>query len=233
MIVIPDVHGFSVALKEIVDKFHDRSFIFLGDIVDRGPDVKGCYEIIRKLHAEGRATLLMGNHEHMIMDVFYNNNQQYDGISWHHGLIQTLESYNAQEHIEQKAVDFLDDFGWYMQNAHDYAIVGNVLISHAARPLLDNDGNPLNLDHIWNRPQQNKDHPLPEGVEYSVHGHTPLEKPVLDRYLRTVYIDLGMYDRKLEFSGRYSVLDILNRVVWVRTKKGKWESTHYTKDYFK
>ncbi|MDW9478581.1 hypothetical protein GOB57_07680 [Sinorhizobium meliloti] len=42
----------------------NRMVIFLGDIIDRGPDQLGSIDIVRRMMDAGTAHCLMGNHEH-------------------------------------------------------------------------------------------------------------------------------------------------------------------------
>jgi len=71
---IGDVHGQSDALKALLDKLGyflsggvyrhpERIAVFTGDIVDRGPDVRGALQIVRAMCAAGSALCVMGNHE--------------------------------------------------------------------------------------------------------------------------------------------------------------------------
>jgi len=62
-IIIGDVHGCLAELQELLKKLavvvgRDR-LIFLGDLVDRGPDSLGCVRLVQGLGAE----CLLGNHE--------------------------------------------------------------------------------------------------------------------------------------------------------------------------
>ncbi|MBX3443503.1 MAG: metallophosphoesterase [Planctomyces sp.] len=68
--VIGDVHGQSEKLAEILgqlqsrDDFHDRWVVFIGDLVDRGPDSRGTLDMVAELlRTHERTTLIAGNHE--------------------------------------------------------------------------------------------------------------------------------------------------------------------------
>jgi bis(5'-nucleosyl)-tetraphosphatase (symmetrical) len=62
-IIIGDVHGCLAELQELLTKLKVRPLedrlIFVGDIVDRGPDSLGCLRLVQGLGAE----CLLGNHE--------------------------------------------------------------------------------------------------------------------------------------------------------------------------
>lgn len=75
--VFGDVHGHAPALrallKELGYEYRDgcyrhpdpnRTALFLGDIIDRGPEQLASIDIVRRMVDSGRALCLMGNHEH-------------------------------------------------------------------------------------------------------------------------------------------------------------------------
>ncbi|HUE83399.1 MAG TPA: metallophosphoesterase family protein [Pyrinomonadaceae bacterium] len=71
--VIGDVHGRCAQLQSLVDmipRTEADTVVFLGDLIDRGPDAPGCVEYVRNLHRESpdRVICLRGNHEQMLMD---------------------------------------------------------------------------------------------------------------------------------------------------------------------
>src|ERR1044071_9581127 len=72
--VVGDIHGRCAQLEGLVDMLpRDEStdtLIFLGDLVDRGPDVPGCVAHVRELCLANpeRVICLRGNHEQMLLD---------------------------------------------------------------------------------------------------------------------------------------------------------------------
>jgi hypothetical protein len=75
--IIGDIHGHSGPLVKLLADLGyvertgaftspdpNRQVIFLGDIIDRGPDQLGTIDIVRRMMDEGQAHCLMGNHEH-------------------------------------------------------------------------------------------------------------------------------------------------------------------------
>jgi hypothetical protein len=70
--IVGDVHGELEALTELLalagydpDGAHPegRRLVFVGDLVDRGPDSPGVVALVRRLIAAGRAQAVLGNHE--------------------------------------------------------------------------------------------------------------------------------------------------------------------------
>jgi len=72
--LVGDVHGHAEALEALLQLMGytargkgyahpERILIFLGDLIDRGPDQQRVLEIARNMVASGDAIVLMGNHE--------------------------------------------------------------------------------------------------------------------------------------------------------------------------
>ncbi|CAN5853375.1 metallophosphoesterase family protein [soil metagenome] len=72
--VIGDVHGRRAQLLSLLEMLpRDESadtLVFLGDLIDRGPDAPGCVEHVLKLSRSNpeHVTCLRGNHEQMLLD---------------------------------------------------------------------------------------------------------------------------------------------------------------------
>lgn len=161
-VAIGDVHGCLDLLELAVARFPDQSLVFLGDYIDRGPDSRGVLRLVRKLVEAGRAVALMGNHDLWMTEVLLDGQ---DPTLWYmNGGEQTMQSY------EGNWAEAVADAQWMRDRLHPYVTAGNVLFSHAMRP------HESDVDaHIWGRPGETPFHPLPEGVKYSVHGHTALQ----------------------------------------------------------
>jgi serine/threonine protein phosphatase 1 len=72
--VVGDVHGRCAQLNNLLDMLpRDESadtLVFLGDLIDRGPDAPGCVDLAMKLQRENpeQVHCLRGNHEQMLLD---------------------------------------------------------------------------------------------------------------------------------------------------------------------
>jgi serine/threonine protein phosphatase 1 len=71
--VIGDIHGRCAQLHELLDmlpRAQSDKLVFLGDLIDRGPDVPGCVEHVLNLcRANAESVIcLRGNHEQMLLD---------------------------------------------------------------------------------------------------------------------------------------------------------------------
>jgi serine/threonine protein phosphatase 1 len=94
-LAISDIHGererFERLLDEVGYEPAEDELILLGDYVDRGPDSRGVVDLVVGLRENG-ATVLMGNHERMMLDAFAGDP---DAIErwFRNGARATLRSY--------------------------------------------------------------------------------------------------------------------------------------------
>ncbi len=76
--IIGDIHGYAKTLKALLEKIgykeqdgcfrHPaRKAIFVGDLVDRGPDIRGALKIIKNMVENNAAMVVLGNHEYNAM----------------------------------------------------------------------------------------------------------------------------------------------------------------------
>src|SRR2546427_10481265 len=76
--VVGDIHGRCAQLLNLLDmlprKESEETLVFLGDLIDRGPDVPGCVEHVIQLCRGNpeRVLCLRGNHEQMLLDFIDN-----------------------------------------------------------------------------------------------------------------------------------------------------------------
>jgi serine/threonine protein phosphatase 1 len=106
--VIGDIHGQVDKLEVILGKlartpdFQKRWIVFIGDLVDRGPDPKGAIDIVNQLLVEHpRTTAIAGNHE-LAMSASIGAVPVPPYSDWakrwldHYGAQSTFQSYGAQ-----------------------------------------------------------------------------------------------------------------------------------------
>ncbi len=63
---IGDVHGWSDRLERVLAQAEGH-VIFIGDLIDRGPDARGVVARVRALCESGQASCVMGNHEFAVV----------------------------------------------------------------------------------------------------------------------------------------------------------------------
>lgn len=70
--IVGDIHGECGALLSLLDRLgydgqgehpEGRRLVFIGDLVDRGPDSPGVLRLVRQLVQRKRAQCVLGNHE--------------------------------------------------------------------------------------------------------------------------------------------------------------------------
>jgi calcineurin-like phosphoesterase family protein len=92
--LIGDIHGELDALERLLallgyaqDGSHrqNRRLVFLGDLVDRGPDSLGVLQLVQELVAADRAQCVLGNHE---LNLLLGKRRQ--GNQWYYGETQEL-----------------------------------------------------------------------------------------------------------------------------------------------
>jgi len=73
--IIGDIHGYCSKLKELLRKLDytevdglwkhpERKVIFVGDYIDRGPEIRETLHLVRNMVEAGAAIAIMGNHEY-------------------------------------------------------------------------------------------------------------------------------------------------------------------------
>ncbi len=190
---IPDIHGQDALLEDALHRIardggKDARIIFLGDLVDRGPNSRAVIDRLMMGQAQGRPwTVLRGNHDQMFVDFLDSGVIQSphirSGLSWlHHRLggAATLASYGldvsgdvteweaARRAVPQAHRDWLTALPLWKE-------AGELLFVHAGiRPGLSlRAQDPSDL--MWIR-DGFLDHEAPHPW-LVVHGHTALEMP--------------------------------------------------------
>jgi protein phosphatase len=137
--VIGDVHGCRVELEQLLDKLGyvidrdgagrpvgarhaTRRAIFLGDLVDRGPDTPGVLRLVMSMVAEGAAFCVPGNHEAKLLKALRGKN-----VKRSHGLDASMEQLDAEPEEFRARVDrFIDGL-----ISHYVLDGGRLVVAHA------------------------------------------------------------------------------------------------------
>ncbi|HET6287693.1 MAG TPA: polynucleotide kinase-phosphatase [Amycolatopsis sp.] len=228
--VIGDVHGCREELEELltelgyVDGVHPdgRTAVFVGDLVDRGPDTPGVLRRVMAMAEAGSALVVCGNHEQKLVRAL-------DGrkVRTTHGLAESLEQLSAQdEEFRAKAHAFCEGL-----IAHYVLDGGKLVVAHAGLPEkfhgrasgrvrstalygdttgeTDEYGLPVRLP--WARDYR--------GQAMVLYGHTPTLEP--EWINGTMCLDTGCV-----FGGKLTALRYPEReVVSVKAKKVWYEPT--------
>ncbi|RSN04733.1 polynucleotide kinase-phosphatase [Streptomyces sp. WAC 05977] len=131
--VIGDVHGCREELDELltelgyVDGVHPegRTAVFVGDLVDRGPDTPGVLRRVMAMAEAGSALVVCGNHEQKLVRALNGRK-----VKVAHGLAESLEQLSAQdEDFRAKAHAFCEGL-----IAHYVLDGGKLVVAHAGLP---------------------------------------------------------------------------------------------------
>ncbi|WP_437194345.1 metallophosphoesterase [Planctomicrobium sp. SH527] len=148
--VIGDVHGQIDQLGRVLDQlrslpdYQDRWIVFIGDLVDRGPDPKGAIEMFLQLWKEHeRTTLICGNHE-LAMGAALNLVETPDYCDWsgrwldHYGCGPTFRSYGVDDVGDFEALlskmsedhrQLLSDIPWCVEHPEYFFVHAGLDIS--------------------------------------------------------------------------------------------------------
>jgi len=114
IIAIGDIHGCADELAQLLQKLSlspDSHVVFIGDLIDRGPNSRRVIEMVMELSTFCRVTCLLGNHEDMMLR-FLRNGERIDLNFIVNGGGATLASYADDSgcyEIPPEQLDFLRD----------------------------------------------------------------------------------------------------------------------------
>jgi protein phosphatase len=138
--VIGDVHGCRAELEDLLGTLgyaierddarlavgarhpEGRRAVFLGDLVDRGPDTPGVLRLVMGMVEAGDAFAVCGNHEQKLVRALHGKNVQRT-----HGLTESLDQLAAQpDDFRARATVFCDEL-----IAHYVLDGGKLVVAHA------------------------------------------------------------------------------------------------------
>jgi serine/threonine protein phosphatase 1 len=207
LFAISDIHGCFKPFYELVVNIikltkHDN-LILLGDYIDRGGQSKEVIDFIIDLKREGfQLTSLIGNHEVMLLNSYYNRNEL---LLWmmNSGL-STLESFGVQDirDIDTRYLEFFTSLEYFK-------IITNLIFVHAgfndlaADPFLDKDGMVWECALSYNNPMLSG--------KTIIHGHRPKRvsyvKALLSEKSTNISIDTGCVYKNEDGYGVLSALE--------------------------
>ena len=169
--VVSDIHGCIHTLKHLIEhqvKLSKGDALYcLGDFIDRGPGSRQVLDYIMNLRESGFSVYtLLGNHEEMFLNCFYE--QSIQGVWYSSGGGETLKSFGVStiQDIPEKYIRFIADMD-------RFKILPDYLLVHAGFNFEIND---IFLDEfamLWIR--NSKVDSVKTGNRIVVHGHTPTE----------------------------------------------------------
>ncbi|MEI6062649.1 MAG: metallophosphoesterase [Bacteroidota bacterium] len=206
--VIPDVHGCLLTLRTLVEDLIDvqkgDALIFLGDVIDRGPDSRGVIDYIMELPGKGIETsVIRGNHEDYMAKA-YREEHSKSGLrkamglktgtykEWlKYGGENTMESFTAgnTKEIPVKYIEWIESLELYIP-WKDFLIV------HAGFNFNNEDIFSDTQSMMWVR--DFKIDPEKLGNRKIIHGHVPVPldfiyQSVNSATFRFIDLDNGVY----------------------------------------
>ncbi|MBE9556203.1 MAG: polynucleotide kinase-phosphatase [Proteobacteria bacterium] len=169
-----------------------RRAIFLGDLVDRGPDSPGVLRIAMSMVAAGTALCIPGNHENKLMRALKGRN-----VTQTHGLAETLEQ------MEREPEGFGDEVARFIDRLVSHYVLdhGELVVAHAGLKEAFQgraSGAVRNFALYGETTGETDEYGLPvrynwagdyRGKAMVVYGHTPV--PEAEWLNRTICIDTG------------------------------------------
>ncbi|MDP9352792.1 MAG: polynucleotide kinase-phosphatase, partial [Chloroflexota bacterium] len=220
--VIGDVHGCSAELTALLTQLgyqitpteepggtryevthpQGRKAVFLGDLVDRGPDVPGVLRLAMDMVESGVALCVPGNHDLKLLRKLKGRDVQIT-----HGLAESLEQ------LERETPEFRDRVVQFLDGLVSHYVLddGNIVVAHAGmKEEMQGRGSGRVRDFALYGETTGETDEFGLPVRYNwaaeyrgramvVYGHTPVPEP--EWLNRTINIDTGCV-----FGGRLTAL---------------------------
>ncbi|MFF2505810.1 polynucleotide kinase-phosphatase [Streptomyces sp. NPDC058067] len=131
--IIGDIHGCAAELETLLTRLgyedgvhpEGRTAVFVGDLVDRGPDSPGVLRRVMAMVKSGHALCVPGNHENKFGRYLKGRNVQHT-----HGLAETIEQFAGEsEEFKAEVREFVDGLV-----SHYVLDGGKLVVCHAGLP---------------------------------------------------------------------------------------------------
>lgn len=204
--IIGDVHGCLDELLTLLEKLDytvDRStlavrppegrrVVFLGDLVDRGPDSPGVVRLVQGMVEAGDALCVAGNHENKLVRKLSGRDVQMT-----HGLPETMEQ------LSHKSTEEVQSLQTFLEGLISHYVLdgGRLVVAHAGLPEMYHgraSGRVRSFALYGETTGESDEFGLPVRYDWAsdyrgdamvVYGHTPV--PTTEWVNRTICIDTG------------------------------------------
>ncbi|SFM89739.1 polynucleotide 3'-phosphatase /polynucleotide 5'-hydroxyl-kinase /polynucleotide 2',3'-cyclic phosphate phosphodiesterase [Streptomyces sp. cf124] len=131
--IVGDIHGCASELESLLGKLgyvdgvhpEGRTAVFVGDLVDRGPDSPGVLRRVMSMVGSGNALCVPGNHENK-----YGRHLKGRNVQHTHGLAETIAQMEGEsEEFKQEVRRFIDGLV-----SHYVLDGGKLVVCHAGLP---------------------------------------------------------------------------------------------------
>ncbi|MEX0780412.1 MAG: metallophosphoesterase family protein [Balneolales bacterium] len=185
-VAIGDIHGCVESLQALIKKlepWNDRTFVFIGDYIDRGPASRQVVDYLIEFQENHDCIVLRGNHEQMLLDAFNTN----DTKLWlHNGGDATLQSYgNVLTEISFEHYQFYNETQIHFDTREYFFVHAGLPTKTTIRDFLKKGESQQAF--LWERSHLKTDEN--DWEKTVVFGHTPAPDPVVKRNM--IGIDTG------------------------------------------
>lgn len=212
-VVVGDIHGCVLTLKALLtslEPYSKRTFIFVGDYIDRGPSSAQVVSELISFASTHTCIFLRGNHEQMLLDV-------QDGRSiemWNkNGGKETIQTYlNDKKKFElpyQHYHFFRNTRLFYESEKYVFVHAGLDPEYSVAENLNEEESHP---DFMWQRDHFHMQNYWEKTV---VFGHTPVNQPFFKNNM--IGIDTGCVFKNLHGLGNLTAV-LLPEVQFIQQK---------------
>ena len=119
---IGDIHGYANELEALLQKLGyakksgayahpDRKVVFVGDYIDRGPQIKETLEIVKAMVDTENAIALMGNHEYNALCFHYQETE--GGHLRKHEIKNIIQHYETLKQFQNKQKEYESYLEWF------------------------------------------------------------------------------------------------------------------------
>lgn len=120
--LIGDIHGHANKLEELLQKLeynrkgstyqHEhRKVLFVGDYIDRGPQIRETLEIVKAMVDSGSAIALMGNHEYNAICFHYQETE--GGHLRKHLIKNIIQHYETLKQFQNRQSEYESYLDWF------------------------------------------------------------------------------------------------------------------------
>jgi serine/threonine protein phosphatase 1 len=203
---IGDVHGEIGKLDQLLDYVSDdarrlggaHKIVYLGDLIDRGPDSRAVVERALHMSSAGEAVTVRGNHEELMLNAFRNWDSTGVYFWAENGGDETIASYKRangdrddwREAIDRAHVSWLDALPVTFQDEARGLVFVHGGIDPAKFPLCSDEVRMWTRSPRFFDPGRWPKRPETDGI-LVVHGHTPTANFEPHLNPRRINVDTG------------------------------------------